>query len=217
MPGRAPIMFSGGAKTVPKRRAPERQSRTGRAGILQRQRRRAGHLMRADRLARGDRRRQRGHAQRAVRRLRRGQSVPRDRDIADQGRQAGNHRSPRGQERMGHFVSPSQVTPSIRIGRDQPTEGAGAGWSMAAIDRKRAGLRPVGTRPAGQGERRAIVRPAGRLVGPHPSPVVEPLGRSGRDAGRCRLSRRVVAVGGHDADPLKERRHTGHNFRRGSQ
>ena len=93
-------------------------------------------------------------------------------------------------------------------------------------------------------DRRLGGPPAGRLVGHHPSPVVEPFSRSGRDGSRCRLRRmhhsagrladdpsvsgcrsagpvrtrwgrcrllmpwqqRVVAVGGHGADPLYERR-----------
>lgn len=44
--------------------------------------------------------------------------------------------------------------------------------------------------------------PARRLGDLHPSPVVEPFGWSGRDAGRCRLCR--LAVCGHRADPLQE-------------
>jgi len=35
----------------------------------------------------------------------------------------------------------------------------------------------------------------------HPSPVVVPFGRSGRDDGRCRLRR--LALCGHRADPLQ--------------
>lgn len=52
-------------------------------------------------------------------------------------------------------------------------------------------------------------RSTGRLAASHPYPVAEGVSRSGRDGARCRLHRwceQRLAVGGHCADPPKERR-----------
>ena len=71
------------------------------------------------------------------------------------------------------------------------------GWSglLVSADRTRSGPhRPSPTRTAGD-------RPAERLGAPHRYPVVEPFGRSGRDADRCRVHRH-----GRRADPLEGRR-----------
>ena len=57
------------------------------------------------------------------------------------------------------------------------------GWSrlLVSTDRTRSGPhRPTPTGTAGD-------RPAERLGDPHRDPVVDPFGRSGRDAGRCRV------------------------------
>jgi hypothetical protein len=71
------------------------------------------------------------------------------------------------------------------------------GWSrlLVSADRTRSGPhRPSPTGTAGD-------RPAERLGDPHCTPVVEPFGRSGRDADRCRVHRHL-----HRADPREEHR-----------
>jgi hypothetical protein len=71
---------------------------------------------------------------------------------------------------------------------------------------------------AGRGHAPSGNRTKARSIGPldgspmaHPYPVAGGVARSGRDGVRCRLhtcAQRVVAVGGHGADPPKERRRT---------
>jgi hypothetical protein len=81
-------------------------------------------------------------------------------------------------------------------------------WSrrLVSADRTRSGPhRPSPTGTAGD-------RPAARPGDPHRTPGVEPFGRSGRDADRCRVHRH-----GRHADPLEGCRPSSPGGRRPSQ
>lgn len=91
-----------------------------------------------------------------------------------------------GNERAGrsrHGLSSRPTVTGTRIGRTRP-------------------------RPTREPDQGPIDRSAGRLVDPHPYPVVGGVSRSGRDEARCRLHRckQRLAGGGHGADPPNEHR-----------
>jgi hypothetical protein len=71
------------------------------------------------------------------------------------------------------------------------------GWSRLLVSADRTSSGPHRPSPTGT----AGDRPAERLGEPHRYPVVEPFGRSGRDADRCRVHRH-----GRGADPREEDR-----------
>jgi hypothetical protein len=114
---------------------------------------------------------------------------------------------------MGSSVSPRQVILPIRIGRVHQVEGTGVGRRLVATGRRRTGR----ARPDEVLNAPSVALPDGlsmaadiRLSGVLPDPdalrvgvVCPPWLHVGRHGGEQRM---VVAVGGHDADPPKERR-----------